>query len=39
VQCVEPLAIHETDKKADGEAAHFLQWLTDGCEQRTGGLS
>jgi len=24
VQRVEPLALHEPDKKADGEAAHFL---------------
>jgi hypothetical protein len=39
VQCIEPLALHEPDKKADGEAAHFLQWLTYGCEQGTGGLS
>src|ERR1700722_16060755 len=38
VQCVEPLALHEPDKKTDREAAHFLQWLTHGCEQGTGGL-
>lgn len=39
MQCVEPLAFHEPDKKADGEAAHFLQWLTHGCQQGTRGLS
>ena len=39
VQCIEPLALHEPDKKTDGEAAHFLQWLTHGCELGTAGLS
>jgi AcrR family transcriptional regulator len=39
VQGLELLALHEPDKKTDGEAAHFLQWLTHGCEQGAGGLS
>ena len=39
MQRIEPLALHEPDKQADGEAAHFLQRLTHGREQGTGGLS
>ena len=38
MQCVEPLALQQADEEADGEAAHFLQRLADGCEQGPGGL-